>query len=792
MGPVVGDVGTILGERARRLREETLAIQPFVSAERADLVTAFYAEHGDSGLPTPILRARCFEHVLTRRTLYLGPDELIVGERGPSPKATPTYPELCCHSLEDFEAMSTRVRTRYLVPDEVRRVYADRIIPFWRGRTIRERLFASMTPEWLAAFDAGVFTEFMEQRAPGHAILDDKIYRRGMLDFKAEIEAVLARADDPAHRDQLTAMGICCDALVAFAHRYAELARQLAQDATPERRAELLRIADICEWVPAHAPRTFHEALQAYWFVHLGVITELNTWDSFNPGRLDQHLWPFYSREVGEGSLTRDDAAELLQCFWVKFNNQPAPPKVGITEEQSGTYTDFALINMGGVDCDGKDAVNEVSYLMLDVVETMRLVQPSACIQVSAVNPDDFILRAARVIRTGMGQPSVFNTDEIVRGQLRAGKTIEDARAGGPSGCVEVSAFGKESCTLTGYCNWPKIVELALNDGVDPRTGKRLGPATGDARAFERFEQLMDAYRTQLRYFVDLKIEGNNRIEGLYRESMPAPFMSVLVDDCIRKGEDYHGTGPRYRLTYIQGVGLGTAADALSAVRHEVFEAATLSMDELLEALRSNFEGQEPLRQRILRQSPKYGNDDPKGDSVARELFEAYFDAIDGRPNSKGGHYQVNLLPTTVHVYFGSVVGALPNGRLAGEPLSDGISPSRGADTKGPTAVVRSAAASIDHWRTGGTLLNQKFSPHVLATDASLGKLKDLIRGYFTLGGHHIQFNVVGADTLRRAQERPEAHRDLIVRVAGYSDYFVGLGPDLQNEIIGRTEQSGF
>ena len=371
MGPVVGDVGTILGERARRLREETLAIQPFVSAERADLVTAFYAEHGDSGLPTPILRARCFEHVLTRRTLYLGPDELIVGERGPSPKATPTYPELCCHSLEDFEARA-RASARYLVPDEVRRVYADRIIPFWRGRTIRERLFASMTPEWLAAFDAGVFTEFMEQRAPGHAILDDKIYRRGMLDFKAEIEAVLARADDPAHRDQLTAMGICCDALVAFAHRYAELARQLAQDATPERRAELLRIADVCEWVPAHAPRTFHEALQAYWFVHLGVITELNTWDSFNPGRLDQHLWPFYSREVGEGSYP-GRCRGLLQC-WVKFNNQPAPQGRDHWEQAAPTRTSPSCAWAAWTAT--ADAVSR-SLLVLDVVRRCAWSSPA-------------------------------------------------------------------------------------------------------------------------------------------------------------------------------------------------------------------------------------------------------------------------------------------------------------------------------------------------------------------------------------------------------------------------------
>ena len=786
-----------MNARIERLRTRSVNTRPYVSSERAELMTAFYRSGEPGRHSVPVGRALAFRHLMERRTISIDADELIVGERGPAPKATPTYPELCCHSLEDLRILATRERTPFAVSDHVRRVYAEEIIPFWTGRTIREKLFAGMTGAWQEAFEAGVFTEFMEQRAFGHAILDDKIYRQGFADFKARIAARRQRIDwlaDPRAFDQdeeLRAMDICCDAIVLFAERHAALARELAaKEPDAARRAELLHVAEVCSRVPAGAPRTFHEALQMYWFVHLGVISELNTWDSFNPGRLDQHLWPYYQRETAAGTLTRDGARELLECFWVKFNNQPAPPKVGITEEQSGTYQDFALINTGGLRPDGSDAVNEISDLILEVVEDMQLIQPSACVQVSRKGTRRFLRRACEVVRTGLGQPSLFNTDTIIQEMLQDGKSLADARAGGPSGCVTVSAFGKESCTLTGYMNWPKILELALHDGLDPATGRRIGPATGDPRTFGSFEQLFEAYRRQLKHFVDTKIHGNNFIERLYATQMPAPFMSVVMDDCIEKARDYHDGGARYNPTYIQGVGLGTLTDALTAVRYHVYDHKALTMDELLAALDADFEGREDLRRTLAGRTPAYGNDDPYADEVAEWAFNAYYDVLNGRPNTKGGRYRVNLLPTTVHVYFGQVTGALPNGRKAGVALSEGISPTQGADLHGPTAVMKSAAR-IDHTRTGGTLLNLKFSPQVLAGEG-VERLAELVRGYFTLGGHHVQFNVVDAATLRAAQEDPERYRNLIVRVAGYSDYFVDVGRDLQEEIISRTEQQTF
>jgi len=784
-------------DRIQRLRQHSVDTKPFISAERAILLTRFCQTKEARQASTPVCRALALKYIMEHRSICINDGELIVGERGPAPKATPTYPELCCHSLDDLRVLGGRERTPFDVSDEVLDVYEREIIPFWSGNTIREHVFAMMSEEWQTAFDGGVFTEFMEQRAPGHAILDDKIYRRGFLDVKAEIEERLAGVDtlnDPeAYQkvEELKAMAITVDAVITFARRHADKARELAAaTADTQRKGELLKIAGICDHVPAHTPRTFQEALQCYWFVHLGVITELNTWDSYNPGRLDQHLWGFYDAGLADGSLTRDQAKELLECFWVKFNNQPAPPKVDITEEQSGTYQDFALINIGGLKADGSNAVNELSYLILDVVEDMRLIQPSACIQLSKKNPRKFLRRACEVSRTGIGQPSMFNTDVIIKEMLHDGKTMVDARTGGPSGCVTISSFGKESCTLTGYINWPRILELALNNGCDPRTGRQVGPATGDALSFDSFDQVMAAYRTQLKYFVDLKIAGNNMIERLYANRMPCPFMSVIMDDCVKRAKDYHDGGARYNPTYIQGVGMGTTTDALSAIEHHVFRERTVAMGDLLSALRVDFEGAEGLRQRLLNDTPTYGNDDPRADDIADAIFNAYYDVLNGRPNTKGGKYRVNLLPTTVHIYFGQMTGALPNGRKAGQALSEGISPTQGTDRHGPTAVVKSAAR-LDHARTGGTLLNMKFAPKLLEGEG-VDRMADLVRSYFDLDGHHMQFNVVTVDTLRKAQREPEKYRDLIVRVAGYSDYFVDIGKDLQEEIISRTEQESF
>jgi formate C-acetyltransferase len=770
----------------------SLDTHPSVSIERAVLLTGFYRENIGK-YSQPVLRARAFHHLCAKKTIYIGDGELIVGERGHEPKATPTYPEITCHSADDLRVLDTRAMTSYRVAAEDIDIYEREVIPFWTGRSLRDRVFDLLPEEWHRAFSAGVFTEFMEQRAPGHTVGDGKIFTKGMLDFKTEIAAAIKELDlgaDPgalAKRDQLEAMDIAADAAILFAERHAEKAEEMAAtERDPQRRAELDRIAEVCRRVPAHAPRNFWEAVQIYWFAHLGVITELNGWDAYNPGHLDHHLEPFYEGGLADGDLDREGARELLECLWVKFNNHPAPPKVGVTAEESGTYTDFANINIGGVRTDGSDAVNEVSYLLLEVIDEMHLLQPSNNIQLSQANSDRFLEAALKVIRKGYGFPSVFNSDAVVEELVRQGKTVEDAREGGTSGCVEAGAFGKEAFILTGYFNLPKMLELALHDGVDPRTGEQLGPRIGEPREFSSFDDLFDVWRQQVRHFVDIKYRGNLVFERMFADWAPAPFLSILTDDCIATGRDYNAGGARYNTSYIQGVGIGSLTDSFSALKHHVFDGSTITMAKLVEALDHDFADNEVLRQRLVNKTPRYGNDDDRADDIMVRCFESFFETVDGRPNLRGGSYHINMLPTTCHVYFGAVMGAMPDGRCAGIPLSEGISPVQGADRQGPTAVFKSAA-KMDHLKTGGTLLNMKFTPQLLEGTPGIEMLASLVRGYFGMDSHHVQFNVVTADTLREAQTDPTNHRDLIVRVAGYSDYFCDISRELQDEIIERT-----
>lgn len=784
-------------ERIERLRKETFEAQPSLSIERALIETRFYKEN-EGKHPIPVLRALNFLEICKRKTIYIGADELIVGERGPKPKAVPTFPELTCHSVEDLQVLNTRELQRYTISQEDIDTYEREVIPYWAGRTQRERIFSHVPQEWKEAYEAGMFTEFMEQRAPGHTALDGKVYETGLLDLKERIAKEIRALDfmnDPEATDkqeELKAMSISCDAAILFAERHAELAEKMAeQETNPQRADELRKIAEVCHRVPAHAPRTYWEAIQMYWFVHLGTITELNGWDAMNPGHFDQHLAPFYEKEVREGTLTREAAKELMSCFFIKVNNHTAPPKVGVTAKESGTYNDFTNLNIGGVKADGSDGVSEVSYIMLEVIGELHLLQPGSSIHVSACTPERFLREGCKIIRRGHGYPSVFNPDVYIQELMRQGKSLRDAREGGCSGCIEVGAFGKEAYVLTGYLNVPKILEVTLHNGVDPVSGKKVGLETGHPREFGDFEALYAAFLKQIHYFVDMKVRVSNYIDRMFAKYAPATFLSLFIDDCIAKGKDYYNGGPRYNTTYIQCTGLGTITDSLSALKKHVFEDRTFSMEALMEAVDANFDGHEPMRQFILNRTPFFGNDDAYADAIAVRIFDDLYDAIEGKPNTKGECFHLNMLSTTCHVYFGKVMGATPNGRLAGRAISDGTSPSHGADTHGPTAVVKSLG-KLDQAKSGGTLLNQRFMPNLLKTDEEVSKLAALIRTYFALGGHHIQFNMVDTETLLAAQRCPEEYRDLLVRVAGYSDYFNDMNADLQADVIARTAQEMF
>jgi len=782
-----------MNERIKRLRQQNFDTPTTLSIERALIETAFYKENYGT-MPIAVLRAKNFYEICKKKTIYIGEDELIVGERGPLPKAVPTFPELTCHSVEDLHTLNERELQRYTISQEDIDTYEREVIPYWKGKTQRERIFNHVSKEWEEAYHAGVFTEFMEQRAAGHTAMDGKMYREGLLDVKARIEKKIASLDyiyDPEATDkqqELEAMAISCDAAILFAERHAELAEQMAaKEQNPQRKAELEKIADVCHWVPAHAPRDLWEAIQMYWFVHLGTVTELNGWDSMNPGHIDQHLFPFYQKGIADGTLTRDKAKELISCLWIKFNNQPAPPKVGVTALESGTYNDFTNINIGGVDRDGNSATNELSYMILEIQEELHELQPGLSIHIAENTPDDFLLAGIKVIRQGHGYPSIFNPDTYVKELVREGKTLEDAREGGCSGCIEVGAFGKEAYLLTGYLNTPKILEITLNNGIDPETGKKLGLETGDPRQFKTFEELYEAWHKQMVYFVNLKLSVNNYIERMFSLYAPATFLSLYIDDCIEKGKDYYSGGARYNTTYIQCTGLGTITDCFTTLKKHVFEEGKYTMNEVLQACAKNWEGEEKMRQYIRNHTPFFGNDDEYADTIAVRVYDDLVKAIEGRPNTRGGKTQLNMLSTTCHNYFGSVCGATPNGRMAHFAISDGTSPAHGSDSHGPTAVIKSLG-KLDQTKSGGTLLNVRFVPQLLKREEDQKKLGSLIRTYFKFGGHHIQFNIVDTATLHDAQKHPDEYKDLLVRVAGYSDYFNDMTEQLQNEIIARTE----
>lgn len=784
-----------MNERVRKLRAISLNTPPRLYMERAKLETEFYKKF-EGTMSVPELRAMNLKYFFEHKKLYLGEGELIVGEKGDGPQSAPTFPELCCHTLQDMHVMNDRELIHYAVTDDDRKMQEKMIIPFWEKRSVRRKIFENMSGEWKAAYECGIFTEFMEQRGPGHTVGSEKIYLKGFEDYKKDIESAL-EALDFLHdrealekRNQLRGMSIACDAVMILGKRYGELARKMAEKTDDaEWKSDLLLIAENCDIVPAYRPKTFHQAIQMYWFVHLAVTSELNPWDAYSPGRLDQHLYSFYKRDTQAGILDRSRALELLECLWIKFNNQPAPPKVGVTLKESGTYTDFANINTGGVSPTGEDGVNDVSYLILDCMDDMKLLQPSSNVQISKKTPQKFLLRACEISRKGWGQPAFYNTEAIIQELLNAGKTIEDARRGGTSGCVETGAFGNEAYILTGYFNLPKILELTLFNGYDYVANRQLGLKLGGAKDFQSYDELLEAYAKQVNYFLDVKMQGSNIIEKIYADNMPVPFLSTITNDCIQKGKDYNTGGARYNTSYIQGVGIGTVTDSLAAIKYNVFEKKKFTMEELLKAMRNNFEKSPKLLNLVRSHTPKYGNDDDYADDIMKSVFNFYQKSVTGRPNVRGGTYRVNMLPTTCHVYFGSVMMASANGRAAHKPVSEGISPSQGADTNGPTAVIKSCA-KMDHLRTGGTLLNQKFTQSVLAGDKGLEQLANLIRAYFRMDGHHIQFNVVDRQTLVEAQKHPDEYRDLIVRVAGYSDLFRNLDKPLQDEIIERSEQS--
>lgn len=780
-----------LSPRVNHLLELYYANRPEVFAERAVLATQAYAQTEDQ--PMLLRRAKMMWNILDKSTILIRDDELLVGCKTPAILGSPLYPEIACDWVErELDTIALREEAPFDVSAETKSTLRSQVFDYWRGKQVYNRITEVLPDEMQRLSDEGVFFHYYLNRAIGHITADyESVLTKGFLELKAKAQAKLATADyeNPESLKQIhlwRAMSLCCDAAIRFAERYAQEAERLATvESDSPRKSELTQIAEICRWVPAHPARTFHEAIQSFWFVHLILNLESNGY-AIGPGRFDQYMYPFLRADLDTGRVTREQAWELLACLWIKFNELTVA-KEGSTAKASTTYNDFQNLNVAGLTVQGKDATNELSYLCLDVAGALLLPQPQVSALISEKTPNDFLIKACEVIRTGLGMPSVFNHDEIIQALLHKGKSLEDARRGGINGCVELVVPGKDYMASSGYISIPKCLELALNNGVNPLTGNQLGPATGHAKEFESFEQLLEAFRQQMANAIQNKVTYDSIARQVYAQYCPVPFTSLLVEGCMEKGRDYHDGGAQYNLPLICGVGTGTIADSLAAIRQVIYEEKQVSLEEFAKALRANFVGYQRLRQKVLNRAPKWGNGDDRVDTLAHDIVEMFCDELAKHHNSEGVPYVANMIPTTTHVWFGTLAGATPDGRLAGMPFSEGISPVQGMDRNGPTSIVRSMA-HLDHVRCSGTLLNMKFHPSALVGEKSLNKFSDLIRTYFKLGGHHMQFNVLSAETLRAAQKNPDEYRTLLVRVAGYSDYFVRLSRDLQDEIISRTE----
>jgi formate C-acetyltransferase len=768
-----------------------LSAVPELFADRALSVTRSARE--TEGQPLAIRRAKMLVQVLADHPILIQDGEVIVGTKTRKPHGSPVFPEINCAWVErDLDHLATRSNTPFAVADETKRVLRDEVFPYWRGRQVADRIFEQVPPAMWRADERGVLYHYFRSRTIGHINAGyAKVLAVGFDGIADAARSALGRycdggSGDAARREMLESVILACEAVVAFARRHAAVVRDLASaERDAARRAELVRMADTCERVPAAPARGFHEALQAMWFTHLVLNLETDG-HAFGPGRFDQYLHPHYRHSIETGALTGAQAQELLDLMWVKFDEITLAKDSG-EAETSSSYPEFQNLNIGGLTRDGRDATNELSYMCLTALEHTRLPQPGLSAQISSRTSSRFLLRCCELLRLGLGMPAMFNSDTLVLGMVNRGKTLEDARASSLNGCVACFCDGKDRMASSGYFNLAKCLELALNDGCDRLTGERLGPATGDPRAFAAFDDVLQAFRAQVAHFVDEKVRYDNIVRQAYATHCPVPFTSAVIDDCIERGLDWHAGGARYKIATISGVAVGTVADALSAIRTHVFERRTVTMARLVEALDRNWEGHEVLRELLVNKTPHYGNDDDEADGLAALTEGIFCDEVEARRDVQGARYWVDLLPTTAHIALGQVTGATPDGRRAGAPLSEGVSAVQGHDLRGPTAAA-SSVAKLDHARTNGTLLNMRINPDCLRTTEDLRKLAALIRGYFDQGGHHVQFNIVDRGVLEDAMAHPEQHRDLMVRVAGYSDYFVLLSPDIQREILSRTE----
>ncbi|MCJ7807660.1 MAG: formate C-acetyltransferase/glycerol dehydratase family glycyl radical enzyme [Dehalococcoidia bacterium] len=783
------------------MKEKLLSSPYEVCIERARLYTRSYQE--TEGQPSAIRAAKALAKTLAEMTICIWEEELIVGNRT-SKRLAGVIPvergDINAVLEMDMDTMPNRKRP-FMISEDDRRALREQILPYWKGKTIRDKkatLWAErglMKVKLLGEIGRNcpnLATDIFDVQ--GHLVLGhENVMRQGFSGIKKRAKEHLEKLrtenpDESRNADFLQAVIICSEGAIAFAHRFAGEAMKLAEkEADPRRRDELLRIADNCRWVPANPPRRFYEAMQCLWFTQVIAQISYGMAGTFALGRVDQYLYPFYKRDVEQGIITKDEALELIEELELKLtSNILLLPELGL-EVSSTLGTSPQPITIGGLTKDGKDATNELSWMILESSEKLKAVINNLAIRIHSKTAEDFMLRACRVYRSTSGQ-AFYNDEAIIPALLSDGYSLEDARDYAIVGCVEPTGSGDTfACTGGNDIKLAGVLEMVLTNGGYRLMGGQ-GLPTGDPTRFETFDEVMDAFRRQLEHNVKMAVDAVNIKDAIYQTEFPAPFVSATLTGCVESGRDATDGGARYNFGSITARGLGTTTDSLAAIKKLVFDDQVLTMSELVELLETNFEGKDELRHLLINRAPKYGNDDDYVDLIAKEIAELFCREVTEHQSIRGGHFRPSFYSYGTHVLDGQFLGATPDGRMAGEAISNGISPANAREKKGPTAVLNSAAKLEHTLISNGNSLNLRLLPSLVQDEAALGMVASLVKTYFHSGGMHLQFNVVSRETLVDAQKNPQDYRDLVVRVSGYSAFFTDLGKLIQDDIIARTE----
>lgn len=829
--------------RISKLVDELYSVMPTIESDRAEIITESFKN--TEGMPLYIRKSMAFKAITEKLPVVIRENELIVGSNTVSPRGCQTFPEFSNKWLEEeFDTIANRIADPFYISKETANKLRE-VHKYWQGKTTSELATSYMAPEALTAIEHNIFTVGNYfYNGIGHVNVDYakvlKIGFKGIYEYaKSERDKCKVYDGDYANRYSfLTSVMDSCVAAIVFAKRYSIAAREMAQkcsDAT--RRAELLQISEICDKVPASGAESFYEACQSFWFVHLLIQTEASG-HSISPGRFDQYMYPYYIKDLESGKITREQAQELIDCIWVKLNDLNKA-RDAVSAEGFAGYSLFQNLIVGGQDTDGIDATNDLSYMCITASMHVNLPQPSLSLRVWNGTPHDLMVRAAELTKTGIGLPAYYNDEIIIPALISRGLTLQDARDYCIIGCVEPQKGGKtDGWHDAAFFNMCRPLELVFSNGIDK--GVQVGIKTGELPQFDTYEKFFDAYKKQMSYAIGLLVNADNAVDAAHMDRCPLPFVSSMVDDCIARGKSAQEGGAIYNFTGPQGFGIANVADALYAINELVYKTHTVTLCDFAEAMRNNY-GQpycdayaksltieavkelvskgfevsdaqiseifsqikanniEPEKQRKysellekIKALPKFGNDIDEVDMFGREAAYTYTKEVEKYDNPRGGKYQAGLYPVSANVPLGMQTGATPDGRLAGTPVADGVSPSAGCDVNGPTSAANSVA-KLDHGiASNGTLFNMKFHPSALKGASGIEGFIALIRAFFDQKGMHMQFNVVSRETLRDAQLHPENYKSLVVRVAGYSALFTTLSRSLQDDIINRTEQGGF